>query len=265
VDSRDQWQRRAGPFYSLLVAGKQQTRLPLAKDLEPSSEDVVRSWAWLPIAGLILGCGLAVIASLLLRTALVPIVVAALVVALGVFATGGWLELGVARAVDALMRSTDRAVSDSSSVTMSVVLVLLVVLEAAMLVGTRPSAWVGALVVSHLVGRWSMLLAIALPRWRSLVGIAMTPPPHEGTPDVGIDSPSWLAIGVASGVAFMGSVLAGGAAGALSFAIALPMAWLTRRLAARPSAVRLDSLAACGAITQLAALLCFAGWSPASL
>ncbi len=257
VDSRDLWQRRAGPLYSLLVAGKQLTRLPLAADLSPSEEDVARARAWLPIAGLVLGAALAVTAALLLETALVPVVVAALVVAIGLFATGAWLELGVARAIDSLMRSPADA-GASASVTLSVAVVVLVVMKVASLIGTSPAAWTGALVASQVAGRWSLLAAGALPRATQLWKGRRE---ESGAPE---GSPSWTAIAVGSGVALLAVVLAGGAAGAVAFALALLIAWIGGRIA-RPSidSPQLDALAAVGALSELVALLCFAAWSPA--
>jgi len=259
--------RRAGPFYSLLVAGKEQTRLPLAASLEPNHEDVVRSRAWLPIAGLVVGSALAVVAALLFETALVPTVIAALVIALGVFATGGWFEIGVARAASSALRNDS---AEASAVTVSVTMVVLVLVKAAALLGTDPTAWTGAIVASHVVGRWALLVAIKLPKVRILDPLMRRKLPDAGTelgaPALAPGEPTWIAFGIASGVAALGTILAGGAAGAVAFAIALAAGWIGGRIAARSGdSPELGTLAATGALVELATLLLFAAWVPASL
>ena len=165
--ARDEWMKRTGPFYPLLVAFRLHSNLPLASDLEPSSDDLQRAAPWTIAAGAITGAGLAFVAAILLRTPLVPAISATLLIALWIFASGAFAEKG-------MLRLLSRTFAGGAAIG-SGHLLAAVLLRLGLVIGTAPESWTAALVVSAVAGRLAYLISLR-PPW-SLLGSA-----HGGGP-----------------------------------------------------------------------------------
>jgi cobalamin synthase len=252
---RDEWMRRTGPFYPLVVAVKMQTRLPVAANLEPSEEDRGRARPWLPVVGALSGAALAVIAAVLLHASLAPIVVASLVVACGVLMTGAWFEIGLGRAIDR-GAGRDGARGDSGATTFTLALVVLILVRVGCLTGLELAMWTGALIASQVSGRFAVLLTAKLG---ALVGQESE---HAAGEDAG---PGWIPVAVITAAAALLLALVGRGPGLLALILAAITAFLAARLSRHSRGARpeRDLAAAAGAIAEIAALLCFAATSPA--
>lgn len=228
--ARDQWMRRLGPFYPLLVAFQLQTDLPVARELRPDGEDIGRAAPWVIGVGALVGLGLAAVATLLLWTPLVPAIVAALLVALGVFTSGAFAERGLASAV---VKGLGEVGSVGSGHLLAAVLVRL-----GLLLGTSTAAWTAALVVPLVVGKLALLVQVR-PPWDLFTD---EEEPEAGSGDAalaeGLGLGAWaviLAVALAASIAFAGGW------GLLIAGLALGCGALGRRVAIleRPAVVGL--------------------------
>ena len=73
---RDEWMRRAGPFYPGLVALCTLTVAPLPRGLRPNSDDAKRAAKWFPAVGAVLGLALVILCELFLWFGFAPALVA---------------------------------------------------------------------------------------------------------------------------------------------------------------------------------------------
>jgi len=241
--------RRAGPFYSLLVAAQLQTRLPIATSLEPSDEDLDRARPWLPAIGLLWGGALALFAWVLLSSALATPIVAALVVTAMVVLGGGWSELGVARTTSTLLdRDHDiyGDVREQRVAPIAISIAVLILIRAAGLWSIDPLAWTGALIASQVAARFSMVVAVrAIKR------------------PAGPEPISWMTFGVSALGAVMLVSFAGYGAGLLALVVSAPCGLLAAKLARDDEVDK--TAAGPSALAEVLALLCFAALSPAAV
>jgi hypothetical protein len=194
TDVRDDWMKRTGPFYPLLIAFRLQSSLPVAGGLEPTSEDLSRGGPWTIGVGVLIGLGLAVLATMLLWSPLVPAISATLLVAIWVFVTGGFAERGV---VSSLLDLGGQTREVGSGHLLAAVLVRL-----GLLLGTAPAAWAMALVVSSVTGKLAWLVATR-PPW----DVPLDDEPEREPVAAGLTPPRWGVVGliaVAAVVAFTG-------------------------------------------------------------
>jgi len=219
VDERDEWMKRTGPFYPLLVAFRLHTRLPVAADLEPTAEDLSRAAPWTIAVAFASGGALAVLAWLLLRTPLVPAIVATLLVAIGVFVSGAFAEHGLA---SVLARRIGAGAAVGSGHLLAAVL-----LRIGLLLGTAPEAWASALVLSTVAGKLAQLVAVRPPWSAWLAGNAVDAGEGDGDPLARGLSPSrWVAV---ASVVVLGAIAFAGAHGLLAIAASTAFGAFARR------------------------------------
>ncbi|MCB9477523.1 MAG: adenosylcobinamide-GDP ribazoletransferase [Deltaproteobacteria bacterium] len=162
------------PLFELAVATQFLTRLPVARDLDPTPEDLGRSTLYFPLIGLGVGALIALTANAALALGLPTGVAIVLALTLGVLVTGALHEDGLSDAADGLGGGWTREESlnimrDSRIGNYgAVALVLLFALRIAALSEIAPSQWLGALAVAHALGRWSSVdLLVRVPYARN--------------------------------------------------------------------------------------------------
>jgi cobalamin synthase len=251
---RDEWMRRMGPFYPLLVAFQLQSRLPVAVSLEPNDQDIERAQPWLPAVGLCIGLAMAALLLALRGLALAPTASAALLISAGVLITGGWFEVGLGRATELAGSWLDphgRAGAGRLAITIALGLALLCKFGA--LTGTSPSLWIGGLVSAAVVARWSVLVAQKLPEWSErehAYDLGSEPSRLEGPP-------RWVGFAVATAVALVTVVVAGRGPGLVALLLAGGFGLLGAQLSRRDPRSAEVMAAAAGALAEIAALFCF--------
>lgn len=247
---RDEWMRRTGPFYPLLVAFQLQSFLPVARSLEPSAEDLQRARLWLPVVGALAGAGLALVAALLAGT-LAPVVVAGLVVAVGAVATGGRFEVGLARAAERLAGGA--LAGEPAVVPIALSLAVLLLLRAACLGGIELGAWAGALVASHVAGRFAMLASLEIPElWRGTLAAG----------DDGPARPRWVPFAIVGAIAVVVVGVVGRGVGITALALAVVVAVAAIQIGRRQTRPDDETASAAAAIAEVVVLLCFAALAP---
>ena len=238
--ARDVWMRRAGPFYGLVVAARDQTRLPVAPELDPTEADRERGVPWAPAVGAILGLALGFVAAILGQIGLAAGVVAALIACTWVIAGGGWSELGSARAGDRLLeRYRDETERGSLTVTVVIILALSLVVRVAALLGIETGYWTEVLFVTPVVARFA---PVAGALTRTLLSMRKT----DETPSLPV------ALLISAGLVAAVAIIAGGGAGIGAFVITLGLGAGAALLGRTNSDAQLILAA------ELAALLCFA-------
>jgi adenosylcobinamide-GDP ribazoletransferase len=255
---RDEWMRRTGPLYPVLVAIWMLTRVPMPRSFEPSSEDLGRAAPWFPLVGALMGAALAVIAAILLETALVPALVAAVVIGLLVAGTGGLGELAATRTADRV-RDDEDAYAPSGSLTIYGLLALAAVvgLRGLAFLGIDTGTWAAALIVSQAIAHWVPLLLLQLGDTLD------TPLPRRGSVLAG--RIGWTVFAIASGATALLALVLGGAAGFLAMLLAGAAAFgVGLLLQRRFGGLTGDGLATAAAACELIVLLCFAAAAPAA-
>lgn len=198
---RDEWMRRTGPFYPLLVAARLQSALTIAPDLEPSEDDRRRAVPYVPLVGVALGVALALIAWALRGVGMAPVAAAAVLAVLAAVAGGFRYERAAATVATALTRRVDLVVTLAA--TMAVALVL----RAALLAGVHAGAWTAALIVSLAAGRSVLALALLL----------------SASGDAGDSEGSWLSAGAVAAVTLIAVAFAAGFLGIAVLAATAPL------------------------------------------
>lgn len=245
VDERDEWMKRTGPFFPLLVAFRMHSRLPVAADLDPTEDDVRRAVPWTLAVGFAVGGALSLVAWLLLRTPLVPAIVATLLVAMGVFVSGAFAEYGLAGVLA-------RRIGAGSSIG-SGHLLAAVLLRIGLFLGTAPEAWVAALVLSLVAGRLGYLLLLR-PPWVVWMGAASDASESDDPAASGLSTSSWAVLAT---VVVLGAIAFAGARSLLIVLGCVAVAALARR-----ARHRLDAEVVV-AVCELLALVVLAASSPA--
>jgi hypothetical protein len=159
---RDEWMKRTGPFFPMLVAYKLQTALPVARDLALSPEDSEQAAAWWPVVALVSGLVLSLLAEILLQGALVPALSGTLLAVLAFSLTGGLTDRSLAITAARLWRNwgaDSSEVGDDLSVP-SGTLLGLVLARTLILISTSTAAWPGVLLATLVCGRLAALTAV---------------------------------------------------------------------------------------------------------
>jgi cobalamin synthase len=134
----------------------------------------------------------------------------------------------------------------------------LVAARGVFLLGIDPDAWVGAIVVSQMVLRWSPLF---LQRIGDPLGEA-----RAGERTLLVGSVSWFGLGLGSAFVVVATVLLGGWTGVLSLAITAGVAFgVGLFYQRREGGLTGDTLAAASIVCELSVLLCFAAAEAASV
>ncbi len=242
--ARDEWLRKAGPLYPLIVAAKLQTRLLLVPSLVESADDRERAEPYLPVVAGILGALLYVLYRLLAGFGLPSSVCAVLILAASVTLTGAWLEVGLGRAIEQGARMWDPTGQPSAGrVAMPTTLTLLLLVKFATLAHVPSSRMLAALLIVPIASRWSVGFAFRL--WRN------------GGPGREPEATGWngfLMVSVALGVFVL---LFGKGPALLSLVAATGGAAAAVHLTRRYSRAREDWACAAGALTEVLALLAF--------
>lgn len=193
------WRTRLGPLFGLAVALQFFTRLPMPRDLDPELDDLGHASPWFPIVGVIVGGVMAAMAMALSHSPLVPGAQLVIILTLGVLLTGGFHEDGLADTLDGLgggwtLEDKLRIMRDSRIGSYgALALILMFGWRAGAMLGMAPSMWPIALILAHLLGRWSTLpllltmpyarmeepgkakpLVEAVSLWHVLIGSALT-------------------------------------------------------------------------------------------
>lgn len=162
--------KRLGPLYPGAVALRQTTVMRWPVDLRATAEDAARAAPWMVAVGAALGVAAWLIGWLVGRLGAPAAVGGAVAVVALVALSAGLLDVGLARTVDRwLGRDPDDAGVGPGGTSALLAAALLRVVA---LLAVRPSAWLGALVVAPLAGRWA---ALALQR----LGDVLEPPAPE--------------------------------------------------------------------------------------
>lgn len=262
-DARDDWMRRLGPLYPVLVALGCLTRVPLPRGLTPAPEDLARSTPWFPLVGVALGILMAGVAAVCTYVGLVPAIAGVLALMAGLVITGGMLEIGLAETAEAA--SSARPADERERRLAGVLAVSgLVTLRALGLLGMATDAWLAGLAVAAMIARWCpLVLALLAPRF----GLSVTTPDRaRATLAPATGSP--VTVGVASIVTIILATWLGRGAGLLAVVLGIAIYGGTVALDARWSRDRArgssrQGLAAAAALTELAVLLVFAAAYPA--
>jgi hypothetical protein len=257
IDPRDWWMRRTGPFYSLLVAARGQTRLPVAPDLAPTATDRARARAWAPAVGALLGLALAVLAWIAGQLGLATGLIAALVACGWVIAGGAWAELGAAKIGERLI---GRHAAEAAGVegvepaglwliaafTLAVAVSLLI--RTAGLLGTNTAAWIELLIVVPMIARWT---PIGSRLFDAVLGAVKSPAVAEPEDAAEAEDAAPTAELVATaGVAII-AVLLAGIPGLAALLVAAGVAAAARFGGS-------EAPASLVLVTELAGLICFA-------
>ncbi len=240
---RDEWMKRTGPFYPLLVAFRLHTRLPIAATLEPTEEDVRRASPWIMGVAFLLGGGLALCATFLRWSPLVPAIAATLLISCAAFVTGAYSERGLVASVQGLWGD---GVSTGSGHLLAAVLVRL-----GLVLGTAPHAWPAAFVLAAVSGKLAYLVAERLP-W----DMGDDPDNRRSPIAEGLTPARWGVIGVS---ALLASLAFAGPWGLVALAVAVGLG----AYAAGPQR-RLSPGAVVG-VVELLALVLIAATAPAAV
>jgi len=252
---RDEWMRRLGPLYPGAVAIRQTTavRWP-GGDLRTTTDDAERAAPWMVVIGAVLGLaawGVGWAAGLL---GVVPALQGALAVVTLTALTAALLDLGLARTVERwLGRSDDDPALGAAGTT---ALLSSAVIRVVAIVSIRPSAWLAALVVAPLIGRWA---ALCLQRLGDVLE-----PPVSGRRSLLVGGVTWLQVGIVTALVGIVAVLGLGLASLLLLAAVAALTFLAGLVVERRRG-GLDghALAAVAAVCEVIALIGVAAIAPA--
>lgn len=247
---RDELMRRTGPLYPGLVALRQLTYAPALGQAIPTAEDARRAAPWFPAVGGLVGGLLALLALLVLETGLVPAIAGALAIAAAMILTGGLHERGFARSIEALTGAPSYGTA-ALGLYGVVSIIALLAARGVFLLGIDPHAWVGAILVSQMVLRWT-------PVFLQRIGDPLGEAPR-GERSLLVGPVSWFALGLGSAFVVVVAILFAGWTGVLSLAIAAGVAFgVGLYYQKREGGLTNDSLGAASVVCELAVLLCFA-------
>lgn len=245
-----------GSFFLLLVAIQFLTRLPVSKNLNPTKEEFGACAPYFPAVGFIVGGILAVIALVLLSLPLAPGIVVVLLMIFGVLLTGGFHEDGLADTIDGMgggwtKEDVLRIMKDSRVGSYGVLgVALLLLVRASALWGMEIAFWPQALIVAHVISRWSIL-----PLMKTMP-YARTDSPGLGKPIVDRISPNGFAASTI-GVIVLCLLIEGPALLSMGLAAILAFA-LGRYFQKRIDGITGDCLGAVNIVCELTVLITYA-------
>jgi adenosylcobinamide-GDP ribazoletransferase len=249
--------RRLGPLYPGAVAIRQTTAIRWPSDLRATADDSVRSAPWMVAVGAALGIVAWLIGWLAGQLGIVPALRATLAVIALVGLSAAILDVGLARTIERwLSRDDDAPLTLGPAGVTSLVAAALIRVVA--VIAIRPSAWLAALVLAPLIGRWSALLLQRL-------GDVLEPPASDRRSLV-VGEVGWGQVGVVTALvgllAVLGlgwtALLVVGGAGAVALAVGLGSE-------SRRGGLDGDSLAAAAAACEVLALVAIAAIAPATV
>jgi len=245
--------RRLGPLYPGAIAIRQTTAMRWPGELASTPADAERSAPWMVAVGAALGVTAWLVGWLVGRLGAPPALGGTLAVVTLTALTAALLDVGLARTVERwLGRDDERSFGPAGTSALLAAAVIRVVA----IIAIRPSAWLAALVVAPLIGRWS---ALVLQR----LGEVLEPPSPERR-SLLVGGVTWLQIGIVTGLVALVGVLALGV-GALLILAVVAVASFVVGLAVERGRGGLDghSLAAVAALCEVVALVGIAAIAPA--
>jgi adenosylcobinamide-GDP ribazoletransferase len=258
------WTRRVPPLFAFLVAVQFMTRLWTPRDLNPEKRDLARGAPYFPAVGLLVGALVAgLVQALLYCTPLAPGVVAVCALVASVILTGAFHEDGLADVADGLgggqgREARLRIMRDSRIGSYAgIALILLFALRAACLWGTEPCAWWQALVLAHVLGRYSTLCLLKFSPYARESEPGLGKPMVEG---LGFGALILATLATAAFCAWWSGPLG---LGALGFVVVLTFA-LRRMFHAAIGGITGDCLGAANVACEALTLLVFAAALPAT-
>jgi cobalamin synthase len=260
VADRDEWMRRLGPLYPGAVAIRQTTVMRWPSDLRATIDDAVRAAPWMVIIGGVLGV-VAWIAGWLVARLGVPAALSGAVAITTLSLLGAAIaDVGLARTVERwLGRGEDAAAAPPlAPIGPAGTTALLAggVVRVVAFLSIRPSAWLAALIVVPLVGRWS---ALTLQR----LGEVLEPPAADRR-SLLVGDVTWGQVGMVSAIVVVAAVVAVGWSALLILLVAGLLSFVIGFLVERGRG-GLDghTLAATAAVCELIALVGIAAIAPA--
>lgn len=250
---RDEWMRRAGPFYPGLVALCALTVVPWPRGLQPHADDLVRAGKWFPAVGAALGLALAVLCEVLLWMEFTPALVALILVGSGIVATGpGWLR-GAVTTTEWASRGGTSPVGDGVSIAGVLTIIGLLALRAGALLAMTTDNWGVSLFLAEVLAHWCIALLLH-------VGRESKPVEQGDYPWLAVGAISFSALGFASaiaGAATIFTLITDGAVALLSLVLvtlaAFGLGALLRHRFGRLSSASLATIAwVCGLLVLLA-------------
>jgi adenosylcobinamide-GDP ribazoletransferase len=255
--------RRLGPLYPGAVAIRQTTAMRWPSELRATPDDAVRAAPWMVAVGAALGVVAWVVGWITGELGVVPALRGALAVLALIALSAALLDVGLARTVERWLRTGSGDPDDLDPGTRTGIgpagvtaLVSSALIRIVAVIAIRPSAWLAALVVAPLIGRWAALLLQRL-------GDVLEPASNDRRSLI-VGEVSWAQVGIVTGLVTLITVLGLGvsgllvlaAAGAVAFAIGLT----SER---RRGGLDGDALAAAAAACELIAFIGIAALAPA--
>ena len=264
IADRDEWMRRLGPLYPGAVAIRQTTAMRWPAGLRATAEDAVRAAPWMVVVGAVIGTIAFATGWLVGQLGVAPAVRGAVAILTLSILSAAILDVGLARTVERWLRGVPEldapAVPADASLGAPGVSVLLatVILRVVAIVSIRPSAWLAALVLAPLIGRWA---ALALQR----LGDVLEPPVPERRSLI-VGEVGWGQVGIVTALVALLAVLGLGWSALLVLAVVAAVAFGIG-LASERKRGGLDShgLAAVAAVCEVIALIGAAAIAPAVL
>jgi adenosylcobinamide-GDP ribazoletransferase len=260
VADRDEWMRRLGPLYPGAVAIRQTTAMRWPADLRATIDDAVRAAPWMVVIGGLIGVAAWLVGWLVGQLGVAPAVRGAVaIVSLSLFGAA-ILDVGLARTIERWFGrdGDDVAPGGLGAIGAAGTTALLAgaVVRVVAFLAIRPSAWLAALVVTPLVGRWA---ALALQSLGEVIE-----PPVADRRSLLVGDVGWgQAIVVTAAVAVVAVVALGWAA--LLILVVAAAVGFGIGLATERSRGGLDgqTLAATAAVCEVVALIGIAAIAPA--
>lgn len=238
MGSRDDWQRRLGPLYGGAVALVHSTpwRWPTEVGDDP------RAAGWVVALGMPIGAVAWMVAALAHAAGLPTAIAALLSLATLSLASAVLVERGLVARIDHWDGQ-----ARSPGVAAVLVLVFATLVRAGAIASLPPSSWLGVLVATAVLGRWSAMFIQALGDPISDDGARRSL--------VAAPAPAWLVAAISVGVAAI-TILAIGKAGILALAIAAIAAFaLGLHAQRRDGGLSGPAVATVAAVGELAVLL----------
>ncbi len=257
---RDEWMRRLGPLYPGAVAIRQTTVMRWPSDLRSTIDDAVRAAPWMVIIGGVLGVIAWVAGWLVARLGVADALSGAVAITTLSLLGAAISDVGLARTVERWLGRTEEsaAAPPMASIGPAGTTALLAggVVRVVAFLSIRPSAWLAALIVVPLVGRWSALMLQRL-------GEVLEPPAADRR-SLLVGEVTWAQVGVVSALVAIAAVIAVGWGALLILLIAGALAFVIGFLVERGrGGLDGQSLAATAAVCELIALVGIAAIAPA--
>ena len=247
--------RRLGPLYPGAVAIRQTTAMRWPAELRATPEDSVRSAPWMVAVGAALGVAAWAIGWVIGELGVVPALAGALSVLALIGLSAALLDVGLARTLERWLSGEPDEGAGLGPVAITT-LTSTALVRIVAVIAIRPSAWLAALVVAPMIGRWAALLLQRL-------GDALEPPRNDKR-SLLVGEVSWAQVGVVTALVALITVLGLGGYGLIVLAVAGAVAFaLGLTSERRKGGLDGDALAAAAAACEVIALVGIAAVAPA--